>query len=76
MIKNWKKAFLDSMEKKAIMNAVIGGINVMTTMSDIKANKASTRLAAPTSAAAVGGSDPYSHQFRKSISHTPNRSLF
>lgn len=72
----WKKAFFKSMEKQAVMGAIIGGVNVMTTMSDIKSNKASTRLAAPTSATAVGGNDPYSHQFRKSISHTPNRSLF
>ena len=72
----WKKAFFNSMEKQAVMGAIIAGVNVLGTMSDIKSNKAATRLAAPTSSTAPGGRDPYSHQFRKPISHTPNRSLF
>lgn len=72
----WKKSFYKAMEKQAVMGAIMGALTVSGTMADIKANKAKARLAAPTAASAVGSTDPYSHQFRRSTSSTPNRSLF
>lgn len=71
---NWKKHFFLAMEKQAIMGAVVGGITAMSTLSDIKLNKAKMKLTAPGTESAVSGADPYAHQF--SSPQTPNRSLF
>lgn len=76
MKKGWKKSFADQFEKKAFMGMVMGGMTAMQTVADVKSNKARMRLAAPTAASAVSGRDPYSHQFRRSTTYTPNRSLF
>ena len=76
MKQEWKKAFFEEMEKRAVMGAIMGGVQAISTIADIKTNKARTRLAAPTAASAVSSRDPYSHQFRRSTSFTPNRSLF
>ena len=76
MKQEWEKAFFENMEKRAIMGAIVGAMNVSSTLGDIKSNKAKTRLAAPTTASAVSGNDPYSHQFRRSMSHTPGKSMF
>lgn len=76
MNNEWKKYFFQEMEKQAVMGAIMGALTVSGTMSDIKANKAKMRLAAPSSAMAAGPRDPYSHQFTRSLSSTPGRSLF
>ena len=72
---NWKKPFFKEMEKMAIAGAVMGIINTAATISDIKLNKARTRLAAPMSKG-VANIDPYTRQFAKSTTSTPGRSLF
>lgn len=73
---NWKKYFFLAMEKQAIMGAIVGGITAMSTMSDIKLNKAKMKLATPGSDSAVNSADPYSSQFSSTSTQTPNRSLF
>jgi len=73
---NWQKPFFEEMEKMAVMGLILGGMTAAGTLADIKANKAKTRLAAPTAASAVSARDPYSHQFKRSTTYTPGRSLF
>jgi len=73
MSRDWKPYFFKELEKTAIiMPLLTAGMTAL----DISTNKAKMKLDPPGFSRAVGNAPPYSHQFKPTSTHLPNRSIF
>ena len=71
---NWKP-FFKEMEKKAVLAAVMGGLEALNVLTTAKTNRSSVQLDRPGKFDITYGADPYKHQFNSNNLKTPGRSL-